>query len=252
MYLTNCALGPIVLSKDSSRKTTARPAVSAQDWLLGSILGGNLSLVVSGYFSVRSKWGRMCVYSSFPYLFPCLQNALRFLYQGKRMLAFNRHSICCFVFWKWLAFTSLSVSLHFPVKFNVISAALPCPDDLSWDSSRPNCPCFEDNTAYYGNNHRFGGENPQKTRLDCQQSCQFHPSCHYWTFRKPSSSSDDGEDESSGLCYLKLKRENVTPNVTDYVSGSKYCRLPEWSSTGTPLIHYSWWCWPTTFLLGLT
>lgn len=96
MYLTNCALGPIVLSKDSSRKTTARPAVSAQDWLLGSILGGNLSLVVSGYFSVRSKWGRMCVYSSFPYLFPCLQNALRFVYQGKRMLAFNRHVVLFF------------------------------------------------------------------------------------------------------------------------------------------------------------
>ena len=93
-------------------------------------------------------------------------------------------------------------------------------------------PCYEDNTAYFGNNHRTGGENPQKTRLDCQQSCEFHPSCHFWTFRKPDLRSSDREGAAAGggLCYLKLKRENVTPNVTDYVSGSKYCRLPEWSS----------------------
>ena len=47
----------------------------------------------------------------------------------------------------------------------------------------------------------------------------------------------EGAATGTGLCYLKLKRENVTPNVTDYVSGSKYCRLPEWSkSTGTTYI----------------
>ena len=96
---------------------------------------------------------------------------------------------------------------------------IPCPAD-HWG---PQCLCFEDNTAYYGNNHRFGDENPQKTRLDCQQSCEFHPSCEYWTFRKPIESGE------AGLCYLKLKRENVRSNVTDYVSGSKTCRLPEWT-----------------------
>ena len=78
-------------------------------------------------------------------------------------------------------------------------------------------PCFEDDTAYFGNNARTGGENPQKSRLDCQQSCEFHPSCQYWTF-----------DKGTGNCYLKSKRENVTPHPY-YISGSKNCRLPEWS-----------------------
>ena len=85
------------------------------------------------------------------------------------------------------------------------------------------CLCYEEFTAYYGNNHRFGDENPQKTRLACQRSCEAHPSCHFWTFRKPL------EGQDTGLCYLKTKRENVTPNVTDYVSGSKGCKLPEWT-----------------------
>ena len=89
--------------------------------------------------------------------------------------------------------------------------------------SHRHCLCYEENTAYYGNNHRFGDENPQETRLACQRSCEAHPSCHFWTFRKPL------EGEDSGLCYLKTKRENVTPNVTDYVSGSKGCKLPEWT-----------------------
>ena len=89
----------------------------------------------------------------------------------------------------------------------------------------PKCLCFEDNTAYYGNNHRFGDENPQKTRLECQRSCEAHPSCQFWTFRKP----DPKNVANGGLCYLKTKRENVTPNVTDYVSGSKGCKLPEWT-----------------------
>ena len=106
--------------------------------------------------------------------------------------------------------------LHFPT-----DPKAPCPDD----HYGPQCLCYEDNTAYYGNNDRFGNENPQKTRLDCQQSCEFHPSCHFWTFRKPL------EKGGSGLCYLKVKRDNVTPNVTDYVSGSKKCRLPEWTGT---------------------
>jgi hypothetical protein len=78
-------------------------------------------------------------------------------------------------------------------------------------------PCFEDDTAYFGNNILFGDKNPQESTFDCQQSCEFHPSCQYWTFQK-----------REGLCYLKLKRERVTTDPS-YISGSKKCRLPEWS-----------------------
>ena len=84
------------------------------------------------------------------------------------------------------------------------------------------CVCFEDNTAYFGNNHRFGAENPQFDRLGCQSSCESHPECKYWTFSKPSEAGEEG------LCYLKTKRGNMKYNLTDYVSGSKKCRLPEW------------------------
>ena len=84
------------------------------------------------------------------------------------------------------------------------------------------CVCFEDNTAYFGNNHRFGAENPQFDRLGCQRSCESHPECNYWTFNKPSEAGEEG------LCYLKTKRRNMKYNLTDYVSGSKKCRLPEW------------------------
>ena len=59
-------------------------------------------------------------------------------------------------------------------------------------------PCFEDDTAYFGNNARTGGENPQKSRLDCQQSCEFHPSCHYWTFRKPDLQSNGDSPAQRG------------------------------------------------------
>ena len=102
------------------------------------------------------------------------------------------------------------------------------------------CLCYEEFTAYYGNNHRFGDENPQKTRLACQRSCEAHPSCHFWTFRKPL------EGQDTGLCYLKTKRENVTPNVTDYVSGSKGCKLPEWTGiqsdiSGWGIYRHSGW-----------
>ena len=51
-------------------------------------------------------------------------------------------------------------------------------------------PCFEDETAYMGNTIVFGKENPQKSTHDCQQSCEFHPSCQYWTFEKPDIQSN--------------------------------------------------------------
>ena len=99
-----------------------------------------------------------------------------------------------------------------------------CPDQYFhlFNDTTKACVCFEDNTAYFGNNHRFGAENPQFDRLGCQQSCEAHPECKYWTFSKPSVAGEEG------LCYLKTKRENMKFNLTDYVSGSKRCRLPEW------------------------
>ena len=30
-----------------------------------------------------------------------------------------------------------------------------------------------------------------------------------------------------GPCYLKTARDNVTPGLDSYVSGSKHCKLPE-------------------------
>ena len=83
--------------------------------------------------------------------------------------------------------------------------------------------CYEENTAYYGNNLIYGHENPKKSRMDCQQSCQFNLNCNFWTFRKPAHRG------TLGLCYLKTKRENVSNNVSSYVSGSKNCQLPEWT-----------------------
>ena len=87
----------------------------------------------------------------------------------------------------------------------------------------PLCLCFEENTAYYGNNHIFGHENPKKSRIDCQQSCEFDSNCNFWTFRKPVQRG------GQGFCYLKTKRENVTNNIAIYVSGTKNCQLPEWT-----------------------
>ena len=94
-----------------------------------------------------------------------------------------------------------------------------CPED----SYGPQCACFEDDTAYFGNNDRAGNENPQPSRHACQQSCQHHPSCKYWTW---------GKSEPTGPCYLKTKRENVGYNLTSYVSGNKFCKLPEADAQG--------------------
>eukprot|EP00094_Tigriopus_californicus_P008738 TCALIF_08423-PA protein Name:"Protein of unknown function" AED:0.91 eAED:0.91 QI:0/0/0/0.2/1/1/5/0/253 len=90
-----------------------------------------------------------------------------------------------------------------------------CPQEGQYG---PNCTCFEDNAAYFGNNHRVGLENPQPSRLACQKSCQNHPSCSFWTW---------GKGTPTGPCYLKTQRENVGYDLTSYVSGSKNCQLPE-------------------------
>ena len=85
-------------------------------------------------------------------------------------------------------------------------------------------PCFEDDTAYFGNNARTGGENPQKSRLDCQQSCEFHPSCHYWTFRKPDLQSNGDSPAQRGqnlsevaFLFYKFRKMNDSFSVTSLV-----------------------------------
>ena len=97
-----------------------------------------------------------------------------------------------------------------------------CPEGYFHPSNTTDeCVCFEDNTAYFQNNHKLGSKNFQKSRYDCQQSCAVHPKCKYWTYSKPQ------EEGHSGACYLKTARENVSRNLTRYVSGSKDCPLPE-------------------------
>ena len=95
-----------------------------------------------------------------------------------------------------------------------------CPDG----TYGADCACFEDDAAYFGNNERVGNENPQPSRHACQQSCQHHPSCKFWTW---------GKAEPTGPCYLKTKRDNVGYNLTSYVSGNKFCRLPEADDEGS-------------------
>merc|ERR1712215_76650 len=82
----------------------------------------------------------------------------------------------------------------------------------------PSCSCFEDNTAYYGNNAKFGFDNLQPSRLACQKSCMDHPKCEFWTW---------GKGTPVGPCYLKHTRDNETPGLDRYISGSKQCPLPE-------------------------
>ena len=96
-----------------------------------------------------------------------------------------------------------------------------CPEG-TWGSP-PSCSCVEDNTAYFGNNARVGSSNPQPSRAACARSCREHPECQFWTW---------GKGSPMGPCYLKHSRDNVSPGLTSYVSGSKLCVLPE--SEGKP------------------
>ena len=80
------------------------------------------------------------------------------------------------------------------------------------------CSCFEDDTAYFGNNRVVGSENPQPSRSACRRSCAEHAECAYWTW---------GKGTPTGPCYLKTSRDGVTHGMTDYVSGTKGCLLPE-------------------------
>ena len=58
----------------------------------------------------------------------------------------------------------------------------------------------------------------QASRAACQRACAQHPTCEFWTW---------GKGTPRGPCYLKTARENVSPGLDSYVSGSKHCRLPE-------------------------
>ena len=122
---------------------------------------------------------------------------------------------------------SLHLSLSFPAFPSVLHPPLPagevvnCPEG-TWGTP-PSCSCVEDNTAYFGNNARVGSSNPQPSRAACARSCREHPECQFWTW---------GKGSPMGPCYLKHSRDNVSPGLASYVSGSKLCVLPE--SEGKP------------------
>ncbi len=79
----------------------------------------------------------------------------------------------------------------------------------------PECACFEDNTAYFGNNHLLGHENMKPSARACQLSCRETKECNFWTW---------GKGRPEGPCYLKTDRQNVRANLTSYLSGSKGCQ----------------------------
>ena len=58
----------------------------------------------------------------------------------------------------------------------------------------------------------------RQSRSACRRSCAKHRECSYWTWRKGTP---------TGPCYLKTSRDGVRHGMTDYVSGSKGCLLPE-------------------------
>ena len=95
--------------------------------------------------------------------------------------------------------------------------------------SPPSCFCYEEDTAYFGNNAKVGSDNRQPSMAACQASCAANNECEFWTWGKASP---------TGPCYLKTKRENVTPGLKSYVSGSKHCVLPPPEGNVDCL---SWW-----------
>ena len=120
-------------------------------------------------------------------------------------------------------------SIYFPCHFShdflltlhdqilgVTASPATCPP--GYFGQPPSCSCLEDNTAYFGNNAKVGSENLQPSQSACQKSCLDHPECEFWTW---------GKGTPSGPCYLKHARDNVTPGLDSYISGSKHCPLPE-------------------------
>ena len=78
--------------------------------------------------------------------------------------------------------------------------------------------CWEDNTAYYGNNIP-DSMSYQPSTSACQQLCAEHSRCSYWTWGR-----------RAGECYLKTSddgRMSMSPMTDVYVSGTKDCNVPE-------------------------
>jgi len=87
-----------------------------------------------------------------------------------------------------------------------------CPED----AFGPECSnCYEDNTAYFGNNAVSGHENMLASARACARSCMEHKDCKYWTW---------GKGSPEGPCYLKTKRENVRSGLPSYISGTRECK----------------------------
>ena len=79
--------------------------------------------------------------------------------------------------------------------------------------------CWENNTAYFGNNIPESMSYQLSTSA-CQQSCAEHSGCSYWTWGR-----------GHGECYLKTSDDGrmSMEGMTDvYVSGTKDCNdVPE-------------------------
>ena len=59
-----------------------------------------------------------------------------------------------------------------------------------------------------------GTSNLQPSKEACASSCRELEGCRFWTW---------GKSSPLGPCYLKTARENVTPGLAGFVSGSREC-----------------------------
>ena len=72
--------------------------------------------------------------------------------------------------------------------------------------------CFVDNVELYGNDIEvLITQNPKM----CQQKCQKHIECHYWTFKKSSADQEFN-------CWLRRVNDFKVPNPRK-ISGPKFC-----------------------------
>ena len=67
----------------------------------------------------------------------------------------------------------------------------------------PECKCFEDNTAYFGNNAVVGADNRQPSRAACQRSCAQHPTCAFWTWGKVEAGAGAGGVSMAPRCRME-------------------------------------------------
>ena len=59
-----------------------------------------------------------------------------------------------------------------------------------------------------------GTSNLQPSKEACASSCRELEDCRFWTW---------GKSSPLGPCFLKTARENVTPGLAAFVSGSREC-----------------------------